>query len=51
MATYDFALSMPVQRLFMDPVQPECTGLEGDAAGDTRCTIVINPVLPEKEFG
>jgi hypothetical protein len=27
----------------MDPAQPQCEGLEGDAAGDADCNIVINP--------
>jgi len=30
---------------FMDPAQPGCAGLEGDAAGDAHCNIVINPTL------
>ncbi|KAB8142841.1 glycoside hydrolase family 5 protein [Chloroflexia bacterium SDU3-3] len=30
---------------FMDPAQPQCAGLEGDAAGDAKCNIVINPTL------
>jgi len=33
---------------FMDPVQPQCVGLEGDAAGNNGCNIVINPVLLEQ---
>lgn len=36
--------SVFVQRGFMDAVsQPECEGLEGDAAGDADCNIVIDP--------
>jgi len=32
-----------VQKQFVDPAQPQCAGLEGDAAGDARCNVVINP--------
>jgi aryl-phospho-beta-D-glucosidase BglC (GH1 family) len=35
------------QKHFMDPAQPECEGLEGDAAGDAGCNIVITPSLLE----
>jgi endoglucanase len=35
--------SVFVQKMFMDPAQTQCTGLEGDAAGDANCNIVINP--------
>ncbi len=41
--------------MFMDPAQSQCTGLEGDAAGDAKCNIVINPTLLrqgwEEHFG
>ena len=37
--------SVYVGAQFMDPAQPECAGLEGDAAGDAHCNIVINPTL------
>ncbi len=37
--------SVFVGKQFMDPAQPQCTGLEGDAAGDADCNIVINPTL------
>jgi endoglucanase len=37
--------SVFVQRQFMDPAQSACTGLEGDAAGNARCNVVINPTL------
>ncbi|HET9864724.1 MAG TPA: Ig-like domain-containing protein, partial [Steroidobacteraceae bacterium] len=37
--------SVFVQKSFMDPAQPQCAGLEGDAAGDAQCNIVINPEL------
>jgi endoglucanase len=31
------------QTHFSDPAQPECADLEGEAAGDEDCNIVINP--------
>jgi endoglucanase len=37
--------SVFVQRQFMDPAQTACTGLDGDAAGDAKCNVVINPTL------
>jgi endoglucanase len=37
--------SVFVQRQFMDPAQTQCTGKDGDAAGDAKCNIVINPTL------
>ena len=40
---HTYGPSVFVQKLFMDPSQPECEGLEGDAAGDAGCNIVINP--------
>ena len=40
---HTYGPSVFVQRMFMDPVQPECEGLEGDEAGDVGCNIVINP--------
>ena len=43
-----FGPSVLVQKMFMDPDQPQCAGLEGDAAGDARCNIVINPALLEQ---
>jgi len=47
--------SVFVQKMFMDPAQTQCAGLEGDAAGDARCNIVINPTLLrsgwEEHFG
>jgi len=42
---HTYGPSVAVQRQFMDPAQPQCAGLEGDAAGDARCNIVINPTL------
>ena len=47
--------SVFVQSSFMDPAQPQCAGLEGDAAGDAQCNIVINATLErsgwEEHFG
>jgi endoglucanase len=47
--------SVFVGKQFMDPAQTACTGLEGDAAGDAQCNIVINPTLLrqgwEEHFG
>jgi endoglucanase len=37
--------SVFVQRQFMDPAQTACTGKDGDAAGDLKCNVVINPTL------
>ena len=42
---HTYGPSVFVQKMFMDPAQPECAGLEGDAAGDRDCRIVINPTL------
>jgi aryl-phospho-beta-D-glucosidase BglC (GH1 family) len=47
--------SVFVQKSFMDPAQAACAGLEGDAAGDAHCNIVINAALErsgwEEHFG
>jgi endoglucanase len=52
---HTYGPSVFVQKHFMDPAQPACTGLEGDAAGNARCNIVINPTLLrsgwEEHFG
>lgn len=37
--------SVFVGRQFADPAQPACADLEGDAFGDAKCNIVINPTL------
>jgi endoglucanase len=42
---HTYGPSVFVQRMFMDPNQTQCAGLEGDAAGDADCNIVINPTL------
>lgn len=52
---HTYGPSVFVQRMFMDPAQPECEGLEGDEAGDLGCNIVINPDILrpgwEEHFG
>jgi endoglucanase len=52
---HTYGPSVFVQRMFMDPAQPQCAGLEGDEAGDADCNIVINPTLLrqgwEEHFG
>jgi aryl-phospho-beta-D-glucosidase BglC (GH1 family) len=52
---HTYGPSVFVQKMFMDPTQPECVGLEGDQAGDQNCRIVINPTLLrqgwEEHFG
>jgi aryl-phospho-beta-D-glucosidase BglC (GH1 family) len=42
---HTYGPSVFVQKMFMDPSQPQCVGLEGDAAAVARCNIVINPTL------
>jgi len=39
---HTYGPSVFVQKHFMDPSQPDCTGLEGDAAGNADCNIVID---------
>jgi endoglucanase len=52
---HTYGPSVFVQKMFMDPAQTQCTGLEGDAAGDADCNIVINTTLLrqgwEEHFG
>lgn len=52
---HTYGPSVFVQRMFMDPAQPECEGMEGDAAGDAGCNIVIDPSILrpgwEEHFG
>jgi hypothetical protein len=52
---HTYGPSVFVQKAFMDPAQTQCAGLEGDAAGDADCNIVINPTLLrsgwEEHFG
>jgi aryl-phospho-beta-D-glucosidase BglC (GH1 family) len=52
---HTYGPSVFVQRMFMDPAQAKCKGLEGDAAGDAKCSIVIDPTLLragwEEHFG
>jgi endoglucanase len=45
---HTYGPSVAVQRQFMDPAQSKCNGLEGDAAGDAQCNMVINPTLLKK---
>ena len=40
---HTYGPSVFVQKHFMDPAQTNCTGLEGDAAGNSKCNIVIDP--------
>jgi aryl-phospho-beta-D-glucosidase BglC (GH1 family) len=44
---HTYGPSVFVQRMFMDPAQPECEGLEGDPTGDNECNIIINPTILE----
>lgn len=39
---HTYGPSVFVQAHFMDPAQPACEGLEGDAAAEADCNIVIN---------
>jgi len=52
---HTYGPSVFVQKMFMDPAQPACAGLEGDAAAAAQCNIVINPTLLkqgwEEHFG
>ena len=52
---HSYGPSVFVQRQFMDPAQSACAGLEGDAAGNAHCNVVINPTLLrngwEEHFG
>jgi endoglucanase len=41
---HSYGPSVAVQTYFLDPNQTACVGLEGDAAGDAKCKIVIDPV-------
>ncbi|HEY6927401.1 MAG TPA: cellulase family glycosylhydrolase [Steroidobacteraceae bacterium] len=40
---HSYGPSVAVQSYFLDPNQTACVGLEGDAAGDAKCKIVIDP--------
>jgi endoglucanase len=52
---HTYGPSVFVGKMFMDPAQSQCAGLEGDQAGDQNCNIVINPTLLrqgwEEHFG
>lgn len=39
---HTYGPSVYVQPQFMDPSQSQCVGLEGDAAGDAKCNVVID---------
>ena len=49
LSPHAYGPSVFVQKSFMDPAQPACAGLEGDAAGDAHCNIVINPTLERRD--
>ncbi|MEJ2044975.1 MAG: cellulase family glycosylhydrolase [Reinekea sp.] len=55
LSPHTYGPSVFVQKQFMDPTQPQCADLEGDAAGDAHCNVVINPTLLrsgwEEHFG
>jgi aryl-phospho-beta-D-glucosidase BglC (GH1 family) len=52
---HTYGPSVFVQKQFMDPSDPKCAGLEGDAAGDAKCKVVIDPAKAragwEEHFG
>lgn len=39
---HTYGPSVFVQKHFLDPAQAACEGLEGDAAGDAKCNVVID---------
>jgi aryl-phospho-beta-D-glucosidase BglC (GH1 family) len=47
LSPHTYGPSVFVQRQFMDPAQPECSGLEGNTAGDADCNIVIDAATLE----
>lgn len=48
LSPHTYGPSVYVQKQFMDPNDSNCVGLEGDAAGDAKCNIVIqDEVLKE----
>lgn len=42
---HTYGPSVYQQKMFADPSQPECAGLEGDALAEKKCQIVINQDL------
>jgi hypothetical protein len=44
LSPHSYGPSVFVKTEFLDPNQTACVGLEGDAAGDAKCKIVIDPV-------
>ncbi|PCK04560.1 MAG: hypothetical protein COA42_19035 [Alteromonadaceae bacterium] len=55
LSPHTYGPSVFQQTMFMDPAQPECTGLEGEEAGNLNCNLVIDParLTPgwEEHFG
>ena len=47
---HTYGPSVFVQAKFLDPAQTACAALEGDAAGDAKCQIVINPAILEPSW-
>jgi len=47
---HTYGPSVFVQRMFMDPSQPKCKGLEEEDAAKNECNIVINPDILEKSW-
>ncbi|MEN8907387.1 MAG: cellulase family glycosylhydrolase, partial [Clostridiales bacterium] len=45
---HTYGPSVFVQKMFMDPAQPECEGLEEEEAAANECNIVIDPELLER---
>ncbi len=39
---HTYGPSVYQQKMFTDPTQPQCNGLEGDSLGQAKCRIVIN---------
>jgi len=44
---HTYGPSVFVQKMFMDPAQPECEGLSEEDAAENECQIVINPEILE----
>ncbi len=45
---HTYGPSVFVQKMFADPTQPECAGLDGDAFAAKKCRIVINQARLDK---
>lgn len=50
LSPHTYGPSVFVQNHFLDPSQPECADLEGDAAGDADCNIVLDPTTLEASW-